>query len=126
MIRQYSRLERSLTAKEVLQIIAAHPCRYRRAKTSTNPSEFVEIIDRAIFRNQKIYIWYTPANGGEEMRLITPLAWKASNGNVLVTSVNGWGEVRTYRLDRITKVKEAFIGGYEHDTYSNMYDYDGE
>ena len=123
-MRTHSRLNRSLTASEVLEILRRNPCTRRNAKTSSDPSEFVQIIDRAIFKGQKIYIWYTPASEGEEMRLVTPLAWKASKGNVLVTCVNGWGEVRTYRLDRITKVKEAFIDGAEHDTYTNMYDYD--
>lgn len=83
----------------------------------------VDIIDKAIFEHNKIYIWYTAVGEDEVMRLVTPLAWQAKNGFMYVTSINGWGEIRTYRLDRISKVKEAFKPGKSHDVYDNMYDF---
>lgn len=115
----YTRLLRLSSYEEVSQYA------YRAAKTSTNPSDFVEIIERAIFRNQKIKISYKAESDqfSEVDRNITPLGWQLKNSKIYLTAINAFHEIRTYRLDRITKVKELFIKGFEDENYDNYYDY---
>lgn len=116
-----SRLWKSLSKEQVLKLINKYSKRY--AAQSTNPSEFVDMIDKAIQQTRKIEIWYTSVADGEEVRrIISPIAWQAKKGFVYVVAYNNLGEVRTYRLDRISKLKETWtdaLGG----EYDNYYDY---
>lgn len=116
MSRRLSRLWYSESKDTVLALLQ------RTAAQTENPTEFVDMLDKAIQQGRKCYIWYTPANGSEEMRLVSPLAWQAKNGIVLLVAYNNHGETRTYRLDRIRKVKESWTDGLEG-PYSNYYDY---
>lgn len=103
-------------------------CLKRIARTGNSQTEIVDILDKAIFSSQKVKIWYQAETDGfvEVARNVTPIAWRVTKaGNALVVCYNGWQEVRTYRVDRILKVKELFIGAYEGE-YSNMYSYTSE
>lgn len=116
-----SRLFISLSKEQVHSIIRAN--RHRYARQSSNPSEFVEMIDKAIQLGRKVEIWYTSvADGVEVRRIVSPLAWQTKKNFVYCVCYNNHGDVRTYRLDRITKVKESWTDA-RTGPYDNYYEY---
>lgn len=92
---------------------------------SKDPSRFVDIIDLAIQKKQKIWVTYEAAEDDfvEEARMLTPLSWRITkDGNVLLVAYQYEGETHTYRLDRFTEVKSTGKPGQKGD-YDTYYDY---
>lgn len=118
-----SRLDTFLSTPEVRLLLRQR----RTARQSTNPEEFVDLIDGAIRKGRKIEIWYTAVGQGEIRRIISPLGWQAKGSLIYICSYNNHGNVRTYRLDRMAKVKETwtkaltgYYSPYVYPTYDSL------
>lgn len=107
-----------------MQIGSDYHSRTLTAKQGYSQSDIEALMVKAIMSDQKVKIWYNAESDNfvEEVRNISPLNIRVTKkGKYIVTSINGFHEIRTYRLDRISRIKELFIPAFKDPQYSNYY-----
>lgn len=111
-----------------MQIGSDYHDRTITAKQGYTQSDIEAIFVKAIMSDQKVKIWYNAEsdNFAEKVRNVSPLNIRVTKkGKYIVTSINGFREIRTYRIDRTTRIKELFIPAFKDPTYSNYYSWLG-